>query len=128
MSGPARLCLLNKDTAITERADSVNGVGDTPNRHDILTGSPPDGTASSGNEDLTCRNWTSSRAGRAQVGHHDRMGQSEGSSSCNSAHDHGDAARTTCSAQAEPDSSIVLRWTSRTDPRVRFDVRGRYVL
>ena len=77
---------LNKDTAVTERADSVNGVGDTPNRHDILTGSRPDGTAFSGNEDLTCRNWTSGGAGRVQVGHHDRMGQGEGSSSWNSAH------------------------------------------
>jgi hypothetical protein len=78
--------LLNKDSAVTERADSVNGVGDTPNRHDILTGSRPDGTAFSGNEDLTCRNWTSSGAGRVQVGHHDRMGQGEGASSWNSAH------------------------------------------
>ena len=78
--------LLNKDTAVTERADSVNGVGETPNRHDILTGSRPDGTAFSGNEDLTCRNWTSSRAGRAQVGHHDRAGQGEGATSWNSAH------------------------------------------
>ena len=78
--------LLNKDTAVTERADSVNGVGETPNRHDILTGSRPDGTAFSGNEDLTCRNWTSGRAGRAQVGHHDRAGQGEGATSWNSAH------------------------------------------
>ena len=78
--------LLNKETAVTERADSVNGVGDTPNRHDILTGSRPDGTAFSGNEDLACGNWTSSRAGRAQVGHHDRTGQGDGASSWNSAH------------------------------------------
>ena len=78
--------LLNKETAVTERADSVNGVGDTPNTHDILTGSRPDGTAFSGNEDLTCRNWTSSGAGRAQVGHHDRAGQGDGASSWNSAH------------------------------------------
>src|SRR3984893_13450416 len=77
---------INKETAVTERGDSVNGVGDQPNVHDILTGSRPDGTAFVGNEDLTCGNWTSSRQGRAQVGHHDRMGQGEGASSWYSAH------------------------------------------
>ena len=77
---------LNKDSAATERLDPVNGVGDTPNMHDILTGSWPDGTAFKGNEDLTCGNWTSSSTGRAQVGHHDRMGQGEGAGSWNSAH------------------------------------------
>jgi hypothetical protein len=44
--------LLNKETAVTERADSVNGVGDTPDRYDILTGSRPGGTAFNRNEDL----------------------------------------------------------------------------
>lgn len=77
---------INKENAVTERLDPVNGVGDTPNVHDILTGSRPDGTAFQGNEDLTCGNWTSSGAGRAQVGHHDRMGQGEGATSWNSAH------------------------------------------
>jgi hypothetical protein len=77
---------VNKETAISERADTVNGVGDTPNVHDILTGSRPDGTAFVGGEDLTCGNWTSSGKGRGQVGHHDRMGQGEGASSWNSAH------------------------------------------
>jgi hypothetical protein len=77
---------INRQTAVTERLDHVNGVGDTPNRHDILTGSRPDGTAFDGNEDLTCGNWTSSGGGRAQVGHHDRMGQGEGANSWNSAH------------------------------------------
>lgn len=77
---------INKETAVTERLDTVNGVGDQPNVHDILTGSRPDGTAFAGNEDLTCGNWTSSRAGRAQVGHHDRMGQGKGATSWNSAH------------------------------------------
>jgi len=78
--------VINKENAVTERADPVNGVGDTPNVHDMLTGSRPDGTAFGGNEDLTCGNWTSSGTGRAQVGHHDRMGQGEGASSWNSAH------------------------------------------
>ena len=77
---------INKETAATQRLDPVNGVGDTPNTHDILTGSRPDGTAFPGNEDLTCGNWTSSGEGRAQVGHHDRKGQGDGANSWNSAH------------------------------------------
>lgn len=77
---------INKDTAVTERLDPVNGVADSPNTHDILTGSKSDGTAFEGTEDLTCGNWTSSGAGRAQVGHHDRMGQGADASSWNSAH------------------------------------------
>jgi hypothetical protein len=76
----------NKETAVTERLDTVNGVGDTPNRHDILTGSRPDGTAFPNEDDLTCRNWTSSDAGRAQVGHHDRQGGGESARSWNSTH------------------------------------------
>jgi hypothetical protein len=76
----------NKETAVTERLDTVNGVGDTSNTHDMLTGSRPNGTAFPDGEDLTCGNWTSSGAGRAQVGHHDRMGQGEGARSWNSAH------------------------------------------
>ena len=80
---------ITKEIATTERLDPVNGVGDTPNMHDILTGSQPDGTAfaeGTEGEDLTCGNWTSSNEGRAQVGHHDRMGRSDGASSWNSAH------------------------------------------
>ncbi|MBF8301684.1 MAG: hypothetical protein HW394_2054 [Acidobacteria bacterium] len=77
---------INKETAVTESLNPVNGVGDTPNIHDILTGSRPDGTAFEGNEDLTCRNWTSSGPGRAQVGHHDRRGLGEGVNSWNSVH------------------------------------------
>ena len=77
---------INKENAVTERLDPVNGAGDRPNVHDMLTGSRPDGTAFDGNEDLTCGNWTSSSKGRAQVGHHDRMGQGEAASSWNSAH------------------------------------------
>jgi hypothetical protein len=75
-----------KDTAVTERLDTVNGVGDEPNVHDILTGSNTDGTAYAGAEDLSCRNWTSSTDGRAQVGHHDRRGLTEGVNSWNSVH------------------------------------------
>lgn len=78
---------LTKETALTEKGEVVNGVGDTPNRHDILTGSNPDGTAATGDTDTTCQNWTSSRDGdSAVVGHHDRMGRDDGLSSWNSAH------------------------------------------
>jgi len=77
---------MNKETGVTERLDPVNGVGDDPNVHDILTGSRPDGTAYAAGDDLTCRNWTSSSDGRAQVGHHDRRGLTEGVNSWNSVH------------------------------------------
>ena len=77
---------INKETAVTERLDPVNGVGDNPNVHDILTGSRPDGTAYAGADDLACRGWTSSGEGRAQVGHHDRRGQGAGVNSWNSVH------------------------------------------
>lgn len=77
---------ISKENAVTERLDEVNGVGDTPNVHDILTGSRSDGTAFAGSEDLTCGNWTSDAGGHAQVGHHDRLGQGDGASSWNSAH------------------------------------------
>jgi hypothetical protein len=78
---------INKEMAVTERGDAVSGAGDTPNQHDILTGSRPDGTAYASGEDLTCRNWTSSAGGRAQVGHHDRRGLNDGVDSWNSVHE-----------------------------------------
>jgi hypothetical protein len=65
---------INKQTALTETGAMVNGRGDTPNQHDILTGSQPDGTAIAGDVDSTCGNWTKSGEGAAMVGHHDRMG------------------------------------------------------
>jgi len=65
---------LTKQTALTETGAVVNGRGDTPNQHDILTGSQPDGTAFSGDADRTCGNWTKGGEGSAMVGHHDRMG------------------------------------------------------
>jgi hypothetical protein len=79
---------LNKTTALTEKGDVVNGRGDTPNMHDILTGSQPDGTAIAGQVDTTCRNWTSSGEGAAMVGHHDRTGLDESApaKSWNSSH------------------------------------------
>ncbi len=63
---------LTKETNLNERGEVVNGAGDTPNMHDIMTGSNADGTLA-GN-DMTCGNWTSSDAGRTIVGHHDGRG------------------------------------------------------
>jgi hypothetical protein len=77
---------IRKETAVTQRLDEVSGVGDETNRHDILTGSRPDGTAFDASEDLTCRNWTASTGSRAQVGHHDRLGRDPGVNSWNSVH------------------------------------------
>ena len=69
---------LGKQTALTEKGEVVNGRGDTPNTHDILTGSQPDGTAFAGAEDRTCGNWTRSGAeGAAMLGHHDRQGPND---------------------------------------------------
>ena len=65
---------LNKETALSEKGEVINGRGDTPNRHDILTGSQSDGTAFAGADDRTCGNWSKSGAGAAMVGHHDRQG------------------------------------------------------
>ena len=79
---------LNKSTALTEKGEVVNGRGDTPNMHDILTGSQPDGTAIVGAVDTTCGNWTKSGDGAAMVGHHDRTGLDESApaKSWNSSH------------------------------------------
>ncbi|MEX0907157.1 MAG: lectin [Gemmatimonadota bacterium] len=77
---------LDKVTALTENGDVVNGRGDSPNQHDILTGSRADGTAFPPGEDTTCSNWTSRGAGSARVGHHDRNGGGEDPTSWNSAH------------------------------------------
>ena len=65
---------ISKQTALSEKGAMVNGRGDTPNMHDVLTGSQPDGTAFAGGDDRTCGNWTKSGQGAAMVGHHDRQG------------------------------------------------------
>lgn len=77
---------LKKETSITEKGEVVNGRGDTPNQHDILTGSQADGTAFTDGMDHTCNNWTSSGDGSAQVGHHDRQGGGPSPTSWNSSH------------------------------------------
>jgi len=78
---------ISKETALTERGEQVPGVGDTPNQHDILTGSATDGTLMAGGGDTTCGNWTSTAGdGAAQVGHHDRQGLNPGVNSWNAVH------------------------------------------
>jgi hypothetical protein len=79
---------ISKQTALNEKGEMVNGRGDTPNRHDILTGSQVDGRAFPAGDDRTCRNWTSSTQGAAMVGHHDRQGlrDDEPSKSWNTSH------------------------------------------
>jgi len=79
---------LTKQTALNEKGEVVNGRGDTPNRHDALTGSQPDGTAFAAGEDRTCKNWTSSTQGAAMLGHIDRIGlrDDDASKSWNSSH------------------------------------------
>lgn len=78
---------LSKEIALDENGKMVNGRGDDPNMHDILTGSTLKGTAFEGNEDTTCSDWTSSTEdGSAQVGHHDRTGGGANPTSWNSAH------------------------------------------
>jgi hypothetical protein len=79
---------LTKQTALTEKGEMNNGRGDTPNRHDILTGSQADGTAFAAGEDRTCKNWTSSTQGAAMLGHADRVGlrDDDASKSWNTSH------------------------------------------
>ena len=76
---------IGKQTALSEQGNEIEGRGDSPNRHDILTGSNPDGTAIA---DMTCNDWTSNGEGQAMVGHHDRMGLQDDapSKSWNSSH------------------------------------------
>ena len=77
---------LGKENSLTEKGEVVNGRGDKPNQHDILTGSQQDGNAFSDGQDHTCKNWTSSGEGSAQVGHHDKQGGGQNPNSWNSAH------------------------------------------
>src|ERR1700751_1090209 len=97
---------LTKQTALSEKGDVINGRGDKPNRHDVLTGSQADGTAFGPEADRTCKNWTSSTQGAAMLGHSDRMGlrDDDTSKSWNSSHPCADrmgaARRTICRAPA----------------------------
>ncbi|MEO8076753.1 MAG: lectin [Acidobacteriota bacterium] len=75
---------LSRTTVVTEKNEAIKGAGDTPNQHDMLTGSKLDGTAYTDAADHTCGNWTSNSTGTAQLGHFDRTGG--GNTSWNSAH------------------------------------------
>lgn len=78
---------LSKEVSLSEKGATINGRGDNPNRHDILTGSQADGTALAGQPAATtCGNWTSNGEGSAQVGHHDRQGGGANPTSWNAAH------------------------------------------
>ena len=65
---------LSKATALSESGAPINGRGDSPNQHDVLTGSQPNGTFIAGEANSTCGNWQMNSGGAAMVGHHDRMG------------------------------------------------------
>ena len=79
---------LNKENSISEKGEIIPGRGDSVNKHDILTGSSPEGRAIQSATDNTCGNWTSSSTGAAIVGHHDRIGirDDEAMRSWNSSH------------------------------------------
>ena len=68
---------ISKESGLTEKGTVVNGVGDTPNQHDMLTGSDMNGRAMPDNVNLTCNNWSSSNFGSAIVGHVDRKGNAD---------------------------------------------------
>ena len=78
--------LLGKEGSLTEKGAVVNGRGDTPNTHDILTGSQADGTAAAAGADTTCNGYTSSAEGSVLMGHHDKQGGGANPNSWNSAH------------------------------------------
>lgn len=77
---------ITKETALGETGAVVNGRGDEPNMHDILTGSQQDGTAFAEDADMTCGNWTSNAEGSAMVGHHDLIGNQQGINFWNFSH------------------------------------------
>ena len=77
---------LTKESILTEKGEMVNGRGDSPNMHDILTGSNMDGTVNTDEGHDACRNWRGNGEGSARVGHHDRQGGGQNPTSWNSAH------------------------------------------
>jgi len=100
---------LTKQTALNEKGEVINGRGDTPNMHDMLTGSSPDGRAIPGSDDTTCQNWTTSGTGAAMMGHHDRLGlrDDDASRSWNSSH----LSRATKDGSSPGCSQAALRGT-----------------
>jgi hypothetical protein len=77
---------LGKEGSLSEEGGQINGRGDEPNMHDILTGSDTEGRLIAGSDDTTCSNWTSNGEGSAMVGHHDKQGGGDNPNSWNSAH------------------------------------------
>ncbi len=78
--------LLGKEGSLSEQGEQINGRGDEPNMHDILTGSDTEGRLIAGSDDTTCSNWTGNGEGSAMVGHHDKQGGGDNPNSWNSAH------------------------------------------
>jgi hypothetical protein len=68
---------INKETGLSEKGEPINARGQTPNMHDIMTGSDMEGRAFPGNINMTCNNWASSNFGKAMLGHHDREGNTD---------------------------------------------------
>jgi len=68
---------VNRENGLDENGNRVNARGDKPNKHDILTGSTPQGQYSTAGGDTSCNGWTSSSEGSAIVGHHDLVGLSD---------------------------------------------------
>ena len=89
---------INKQTGLSEKGLPINGRGDSPNMHDILTGSQTDGTVVA---DKTCNDWTNNGEGSAFVGHHDRMGLRDDAPSKSWNASHGSRG---CSKEALPRS------------------------
>lgn len=79
---------INKETALDEKGMTIKGRVDTPNQHDMLTGTQHDGMAVPGPDNATCSNWTSSADGQggAIVGHHDLIGNTQGPNFWNFSH------------------------------------------
>ncbi len=71
--------IFGKQFSLTEKGEIVKGAGDTPNQHDIVTGSTPDGRAYPAGADKTCKNYTSNGEGSTQLGHFDKQGGGNGS-------------------------------------------------
>ena len=103
---------LSKDNSLTETGQVVNGRTDSPNYHDMLTGSTLDGRLSA---DGTCDNWTSSSTGAAALGHHDRTGGGANPTSWNSAHFQS-ASRSRIS---RPQNSFMQSWDSASWEEIR---------
>jgi hypothetical protein len=79
---------LNKQNNLSEKGDMINGRGDKPNKHDIVTGSTSDGKAFPADKDMTCKNYTSGTQGSVMLGHNDRQGlaDDDANRSWNSSH------------------------------------------